>query len=290
MQEKTGRLDIGRLDDRRRCRHVPADELMERRRVIRLIRLTGSGLRRRRQKTLGRDLAVLELAGQGQDVIHDGNGRAHRPVGQRASEPLIADDASRDPEPHETLDDGDPRVHVELVAAEPDAALIVKIVERVAVFPPVQAVVEGGVEEIAQRLALGVGAQGRPEAPPALNVVGVLEDPREVIRRALMVRRTAVVARFVQAPFAVDVLDLVELGIRGGGELAVVDVLQGRVPGRQQLERRFVRLEVALADVPMRDGIEVPPAVQRGDVRPREAQRFARRLAVQLDLAPAPHR
>jgi hypothetical protein len=47
-------------------------------------------------------------------VIHDRNGRVHRPVGYNAGEALIADYGSRDPEPQQALDDGDPRIDVEL--------------------------------------------------------------------------------------------------------------------------------------------------------------------------------
>ncbi len=106
-----------------------------------------------------------------------------------------------------------------------------------------------------------IRAQRGPEAPTPANERRALERPREIVRFAPLVGRRRIVPCLVEAPLAVDVLDLVELRVRRCGELRVVGVLPRRVPRANQLERRFVGLEVALADVPVRDGMKVAPAV-----------------------------
>ena len=96
-------------------------------------------------------------------------------------------------------------------------------------------------------------------------------------RRSLVEGGGRIVSRFVETPFAVDVFNLMELGVRGGGEQAVVGGLQRRVPGLDQREGCLVHLEAALADVPVRDGVEMSLAVHRIHAA-RQVERFQRSL------------
>src|SRR5512142_1905245 len=107
-------------------------------------------------------------------MVDNRDGRAHGAVGNDAGEPLITDDGGRDPKAQEPFDRRDPGVQVELIAAEPDAARAEKVVEGIAILPPVQTIVERSLQEIAERLALDVGAQGGPEAASTPDVVAML--------------------------------------------------------------------------------------------------------------------
>ena len=92
----------------------------------------------------------------------------------------------------------------------------------------------------------------RPESPPAARETRPFENLREVKCIAAIVRLAAVVPGLIEAPLAVNILDLIELRIRRGRKRIVVRILQARIPGLHKLETRLIDLEITLADIPMR--------------------------------------
>ncbi len=59
-----------------------------------------------------------------------------------------------------------------------------------------------------------------------LDEIVAPEDFREIKRIALIVWIDAVLARLVQAPFAVDIFDLIKVGIRRGREFVIIGVFK----------------------------------------------------------------